>query len=173
MNARTLALAALLLAGAPQLSAQEAAPLEGDGDAAQSAAAAARLFTGTWMAYVTPDTPVVPPFYELITFHADGTLVETESDLTAPPFSGTVGQGVWRGSPSGGPVITYTEIHLEYDPATGAPIGTLELVGRVVLGKDGNTLSGETKATVYDLKGNVLFQGNGPITGTRVENAPF
>jgi hypothetical protein len=173
MIARTLALAtvaALLVLAAPRPQAQaQAAP----GGEAVEPADASLLFTGTWIAAVTPAQAEPPPFHELITFQADGTLVETENDLTAPPFFTTIGQGAWRRSPSGGLVITYTEVHLIYDPATTAFMGTLKVQGRIVLGRDGNTFSGQAKAAAFDPDGNLLFQGNGPITGTRVKNDPF
>ena len=171
MIARTLALAALLMLvlGGPRLQAQTA----GEVDAVDLAGDSSQLFTGTWIGAVTPAQAEPPPFHELITFHADGTLDETENDLTAPPFFSTVGKGAWRRSPSSGRVITYTEVHLIYDPTTSAFMGTLEVRGRIVLGSDGNTFSGQGKATAFDPNGNVLFQGNGPITATRIQNVPF
>ena len=145
----------------------------GDDAAAATPADSTQLFVGTWMLLNTPAQAEIPPFYELITFHADGTVVQTESDLTGPPFPATVGHGVWRRVSGPGLVLNYTVVHLVYDPTTFLPLGTIKVVGRGVLGKDGNTFSGQVKATVYDLHGAVLFQGNGPFAGSRVENEPF
>jgi hypothetical protein len=192
MTSRILALAVLaaaLLIGAPQLQAEVAAAAGGvdAADAADLAAAPAstaegsstsasdggQVFVGTWMLLNTPATNVVPPFYELITFHADGTLVQTENDLAGPPFPATTGHGVWRRSRASGLVLTYTNVHLVYDPTTFLPLGTLKILGRAVLGKDLNSLSGEVKATAFDLNGNVLFQATGTFAGTRIQNEPF
>jgi len=198
MTARALALAALFLLGAaPALhavpagaaaaaaadvatpaaddaaAADAAATPAGDDAAAATPADSTQLFVGTWMLLNTPAQAEIPPFYELITFHADGTVVQTESDLTGPPFPATVGHGVWRRVSGPGLVLNYTVVHLVYDPTTFLPLGTIKVVGRGVLGKDGNTFSGQVKATVYDLHGAVLFQGNGPFAGSRVENEPF
>src|SRR5438046_798738 len=52
--------------------------------------------TGTWFVDVNPQGEgAPPPFKVLVTFHSDGTIVETESDTLIPPFI-TPGHGVWE-----------------------------------------------------------------------------
>jgi len=141
--------------------------------AASGAADSAQILVGTWETLVTPDAASgVPPFRQLITFHADGTLVEIDDGAPGPPFPATAGHGAWTRTRSGGFAFTY--VNLVYDPATFASNGELRIHGLVQLDHGLGRFAGQIRAIGYDPAGAVIFAADpGPVTGSRIGNERF
>jgi hypothetical protein len=122
---------------------------------------------GSWVADVTPPASApVPPFRELFTVHADGTVNEVDDNAPAPPFPFTSGAGVWRKGSKSTYVLRY--INLLYDPATYAPAGTATVTVRVKLSNGGNTLTGTSSIHFVDAAGNTITDGLGDFSATRI-----
>jgi hypothetical protein len=135
-------------------------------------AGSSQLLTGSWLTQVTPDPASgIPPFRQLITFHADGTLVEIDDGAPGPPFPLTAGHGVWRRTKSGS--FTYTYVNLIYDPSTFASNGEIKVRGSLLLDRNTSHVTGQNEATAYDPGGKVIFTGTAPLTGTRIVNEPL
>ena len=94
---------------------------------------------GTWLARVSPDPappgapPSPPPFDELLTFTADGTVLETDAGL--PPFAASPGHGAW-GFVSRG-VFHATYLKFLFDQQ-GQPAGALRVKMRITLSEAGD-----------------------------------
>jgi hypothetical protein len=166
MNRNRILCSLLVLAalcGAPALRAQ---------DVTAGAVGSAQLLTGSWLTQVTPDPASgVGPFRQLITFNADGTMVEIDDGAPGPPFPTGPGQGVWRKTRSG--AFNYTYLNLIYDPSTFASNGELKIRGLLMFDHDPDHFAGQDKATGYDKNGNVVFTSTASVTGTRILNEPF
>jgi hypothetical protein len=120
---------------------------------------------GSWVASVTPTPAVVPPFRELFTFHSDGTLTMIDDNAGGPPFPFTPGHGVWKKS---GDTYTFHYLNLIYDPTAFTSNGTANITVKVKLSQDGDSFSGTGHLKVSDNDGNVLFEADGVITGSRI-----
>lgn len=89
---------------------------------AQGNSSAAPAPAGAWLTTVTfqpnPSGPVPPPFKEILTLHAGGTVSETNTTLSAasgllpPPFNlvGSEGYGTWQHARSGKIALTVTKL---------------------------------------------------------------
>ncbi|HEV8237923.1 MAG TPA: hypothetical protein VGS57_00990, partial [Thermoanaerobaculia bacterium] len=83
---------------------------------------------GSWVVTVTPDPASgVPPFRELFTFHADGTLTEVDDNAPGPPFPFTPGHGVWQRERGAKRTFSGRYLNLIYDPSTFASNGTADI----------------------------------------------
>ena len=126
-----------------------------------------RAAVGSWVAHVTPEASSgVPPFNELFTISADGTLTEVDDNAPGPPFPFTPGHGVWKKGSKGTYVLHY--LNLLYDPVTFAPAGRASVTVRVKLDNGGNGLSGTTHIHFTDADGVLITDGDGTITMTRI-----
>lgn len=128
---------------------------------------------GSWVVTVTPDPASgVPPFKELYTFHGDGTLSEVDDNAPGPPFPFTPGHGVWRREGGAKRTFSGRYLNLIYDPATFASNGTADVRIRVRLSDDLQTMTGTGHAIFSDAQGNVMFEADGTIAGSRINLGP-
>jgi hypothetical protein len=129
---------------------------------------------GSWaydIAVTTPDfTPVpVPPLKGLITFHGDGTVVETftQQDVQPPALRHVGSHGAWTAL--GGSAYTFTLMwYLVGDDAIFAGFSVLTREP-IALGEDGNSWSGKFFTTRTDASGSVVGTNQGTIQGRRIQ----
>lgn len=131
--------------------------LEADSARAESGGAEIQFgfgmrFAGVYLTEVEadPDTAFLP-FTELITFHADGTLITAgeddfgTGDIAARGFQGPE-HGVWRRS--GPRQVASTTLENVYD-ANGALQVTLKIRSRIDVPRDFESLSGRAEVDVF------------------------
>jgi hypothetical protein len=134
-------------------------------------------FVGSWRVTVNVTDPPGPPsFPVLMTFHADGTLLQSRP-YYIPAFGvlETTHHGAWKRI-DGNQIAATT-----YSLAQGAPgnaalngqfFGTEKVNFHPVMGDDGNTFTALWTSTVYDSGGNPIVQGSGNLSGIRVQAEP-
>jgi hypothetical protein len=129
---------------------------------------------GTWLARVTPDPappsapPNPPPFDELLTFTADGAVLET--DAAFPPFAASPGHGSWVFVSRG--VFDATYVKFLFDQQ-GQVSGTVRVRMRITLSSAGDALSSTDEVDFLGPAGNVLFTSTGLSQASRVAAEPF
>lgn len=132
---------------------------------------------GSWRVTVNVTDPqAVPSFPVLMTFHADGTMLQTRP-LYIPSFGvlETTHFGAWKRI--SGTQIAATSLSL----AQGAPgnttlngafFGTEQVNFQPVIGPDGNSFEAQWTSTVLDPDGNLLVKGSGNLSGVRIQVEP-
>ncbi len=124
---------------------------------------------GSWTATFT-DANDPPQFTlpALFTFHADGTLVETDGGELAPgpdPYYTSPGHGVWRKLVEGVYDFKFQVIAVNAD-------GTLNSTGVIRLtlhlSSDGNSFSGSGVYAFFDAEGNPIVAGPEKLVGSRI-----
>jgi hypothetical protein len=161
-------LAALGLGGSLALGQRSAA-------AEASTPRAGSPFVGSWQRKLTwsgaPSGGGLPPMV-LDSIGSDGTFTSAApAVLQAPPgapfklafISG--GHGVWQ--PVGTDTIAFTFVHLQSDEQ-GRLQGTVTVRGRLILGADGNSLTGPLTATITDPSGAVVANFAATSQGRRI-----
>jgi hypothetical protein len=135
-------------------------------------AAVGKSFVGSWR--LTFETPLGPS-QSLLTIAADGTVVFSGRPVS--PASGgnpvtfaSAGHGAWHQTGPAAGAITW--IGLVSD-AQGNFLAVVTDSVEATLDGDGDGWSGAYSATVADPDGNVLYVGNGNVTGTRVTVQPL
>ena len=84
---------------------------------------------------------------------------------TSAPATDNVCVGIYQAA---GP-RTWKLKHVSFNfDLSGNLTGTATFITTVTLEPRGSTFTGNTTITVYDLKGNVVFQATGPVKGTRI-----
>ena len=160
---RSLVLTALLLAATSTMFAAE--PDRCSGARSQEEALAARTIVGTFNLVIMPDGG--DPFPGFTTFHADGTAFFSSAGPPLPAL-GNPGHGVWTRT---GPNTFRGHFEqMTFDPSFQLN-GSLAIDVTVHMDADGNGYDGEDHVAVYDLDGNVLFEGGGTSRGTRMRVA--
>jgi hypothetical protein len=126
---------------------------------------------GSWL--VTYDVPAfVVPIPILLSFTADGIIIETDSSLPTPfgPPIGTLvlsnGHGSWRRT--GKNKFSYTYRKLLYD-AGGSSFGLVRTNGAVTTSHDGTPLQVNLDIRFTDNAGNVVLNATGTAKGKRIE----
>jgi len=172
MNAfpkRVLPLALLAAAAAISIAPGPARAQEGHGEADR--------ITGSWRVTVNATDPSgVPSFPVLMTFHADGTLMQSRP-YYIPAFGvmETAHHGGWKRID--GDQIAATTFSL----AQGAPgnaalngvfFGTEKVNFKPVIDGDGNFFTALWTSTVYGPDGNPIVQGSGNLSGVRIQVEP-
>ncbi len=99
-----------------------------------------------------------------IGMHDGGT--ETLISFGRPPVTGDACMGVWqRQGPNRYKVSHYAPI---FAPDNATFVGTFNIVQELKLAPDGESFTGVLAGTGYDASGNILFQGSGLVSATRV-----
>jgi hypothetical protein len=126
---------------------------------------------GSWL--VTYDVPAfVVPIPILLSFTADGIIIETDSSVPTPfgPPIGTLvlsnGHGSWR--QTGKNKFSYTYRKLLYD-ANGSSFGLVRTNGAVTTSYGGTPLQVDLDIRFTDNVGNVVLHATGTATGNRIE----
>jgi hypothetical protein len=126
--------------------------------------------TGSWL--TTYDVPAfVIPIPVLLTFTADGSIIETDSPAPTP-FGGSIGtlflsngHGSWKQTGKNQFAYTYRKILYA---ANGNPFGLARTNGAVTLSKDGTQLHVNVDIRFTDNNGNVIFSAAGTVIGNRI-----
>jgi hypothetical protein len=129
---------------------------------------------GSWRVTVNVTDPQgVPSFPVLMTFHADGTLLQTRP-LYIPSFGvmETTHFGAWKR-------LNDTQIAATtFSLAQGAPgnnalngafFGTEQVNFQPVIAPDGNSFTAQWTSTVFDPNGNPIIKGSGNLSGVRIQ----
>jgi hypothetical protein len=142
----------------PVTNAQEATPMAG------------QEFVGSWRLTVTEAQ--APPFLALGTFGADGTVVVSPPPVVPPSPHGpatvvhtSAGHGAWETTGPGRAIVTFVLLAADDN---GNPFATRTVRANLILGADGQSVSGEFEATVADPAGNVMATESGTIQAIRL-----
>jgi hypothetical protein len=139
-----------------------------------------RAPTGAWKGVVRSTTEQRPPLTTLLTFTADGNLVESrrlylpESPLG--PLLATPGHGEWRRSKSGGfdaMIVVLYQGAPEHPTSPGIVIGREKVRYKLQLVNGAQQLQGTILIEVQDAEGNVVFSDPGTIEATRIRPEPL
>jgi hypothetical protein len=126
---------------------------------------------GSWRVTINvTNPPGFPSFPVLMTFHADGTVLQ--SRLSYIPAFGvleTTAHGGWKRN--GSQILATTYALSQGAPGNaalnGAFFGTEKVSFWPVIGHEGNSFTAAWTSTVYDPNGNPIVVGNGTMTGGR------
>lgn len=132
---------------------------------------------GSWRVTVNVTDPQgVPSFPVLMTFHADGTMLQSRpSYIPAFGVLETTHHGAWKRI--NGDQIAATTFSL----AQGAPgnaalngafFGTEKVSFQPVIGGDSDSFTAQWTSTVYDPGGNPIVNGSGTLSGVRIQVEP-
>ncbi len=139
-----------------------------------------RAPTGSWKGVVRFTTEQRPPLTTLLTFTADGNLVESRR-LYLPasplgPLLATPGHGEWRRSKNGGFDATIVVLYQgapEHPTSPGVVIGREKVRYKLQLLNGGQQLQGTILVEVQDAEGNVVSSDPGTIEATRIRPEPL
>ena len=115
---------------------------------------------GLWRVTFTVGGQIVDEGFDV--WHSDGTEVLND---TVAPSTGNVCLGVWQ--QTGRRTYKLKHPSWTYD-ANGVLTGTAIIRENVTIDRSGRTFSGTQTLDVYDLNNNLLFHGEGEITGKRI-----
>ncbi len=139
-----------------------------------------RAPTGSWEGVARSTTVPLPPLTTILTFTADGNLVESrrlylpESPLG--PLVATPGHGEWRRSKNGGFDATIVVLYQgapEHSTSPGMMIGREKVRYKFQFVNGSEQLHGTSFVEVQDAAGNVVFSGPGTIDATRIRPEPL
>jgi hypothetical protein len=117
--------------------------------------------TGSWR-YSVPQVGA-PAIQGVDTYSGDGGYATV--DVIGGLFQ-TTGIGSWACTGHNTWVLTFFTFN--YDPTSGALLGTLEYLQTAKLGPDGNTFTGSGSFEYYDATGSGVGSGSYTITATRI-----
>ncbi|WP_328389109.1 hypothetical protein [Nocardia sp. NBC_00416] len=100
--------------------------------------------TGVWEVIIED----APFRYHVMTFHADGTMLQSNPDLGNRTTSDSNGMGTWRAD---GTHVSGAFVEFTVDRRFRESIG--KGIVRFALDVDGDTFAGSASATFYDLSG--------------------
>jgi hypothetical protein len=135
---------------------------------------------GSWRVHVdVTNPPGMPSFPVLITFHSDGTVIESRLGYIPQGPAGAIvegaGHGAWQRQP-GNQIAASFQMLLQGAPGNtilnGAFWATEKINCRPVLGPDSNSFTAPWNGTLVDPNGVQLLQGNGMMTATRIQVEP-
>lgn len=132
--------------------------------------AAGQGFVGSWRLTI----PGPPLTQSLITFLADGSVIDTDLPVAAAGpgrvvFT-SIGHGVWQ--QTGATTARFTVVDLVAD-AHGNLVAIETINGDLTLGADGASIRVRFTVTATDPGGKVLSQVGGTVQGTRITLQPM
>lgn len=139
-----------------------------------------RAPTGSWEGVARSTTVPLLPLTTLLTFTADGNLVESRR-LYLPqsplgPLVATSGHGEWRRSKGGGfdaIIVLLYQGAPEHPTSPGVVIGREKVRYKFQFVNGVEKLHGTILVEVQDAAGNVVFSGPGTIEATRIRPEPL
>jgi hypothetical protein len=128
------------------------------------------LLQGSWLLTITPEPGIVtiPPFRALMTYTADGSVVETDTAPVGAVVSGytaTAGHGAWAAR---GDAFASTVVKLVVNDS-GEFAGFVRLQGAVKLNPTRDGYTGSGKVEVLNASGAVVASGDATIQATRIQ----
>lgn len=143
--------------------AQQATPVAVDGPS----------LVGLWIVTVSfpGDQPLVLP--NLVTYHADGTMLLTPPVRMPPMLPGTgaevvyfsSGQGVWAPNPDGSTALRFAFL---VSDENGNLAGINNAIATILLDPGGNSYTGTFALDIADAAGNVTSSSGGTLQGKRI-----
>jgi hypothetical protein len=124
---------------------------------------------GTWLETVIfPPEFGRPPLLSLVSFHADGTMVNSDQGGVTidPPLVVSAGHGAWRHLRHR--TFAYTTREL-FSDLSGNLTGHLKVRGIYTVSDSGDEYSGISFAEVFDADGNLLASVEVTNSGQRIE----
>ncbi len=147
---------------------------------AQADAEDATDLVGSWLGTAVSTTAPLPPLKTLLTFTADGTVVEARRLYVASsplgPLLATPGHGAWEHT---GHRAFAATILLIYEGAANHPTSPGEVLAyekvrfTLTLDPGGEALSGSLLVEVRDVNNQVVFLGPGTFEATRIQVEPL
>lgn len=128
-----------------------------------------KALVGTWLETVIfPPEFGRPPLKSLVTFHGDGTMVNSDQGGVTidPPSVTTSGHGAWRHVRNRR--FVYTQRNL-FSDLNGNLTGYLRVTGVYTVSGDGDEYTGTSVAEVLDADGNVLFSVGVANSGQHIQ----
>ena len=128
---------------------------------------------GVWQVTTTPRNCVtgVPipttPFEFLFTFHKGGTMSASLQNLTIT-ITRSPGHGLWQREHGRGD-YSFKFVHLRYDLATGAFLGSQVARGTLRLSESGDQFTTNSQNQVFDVNGHLTITSCANSVGTRFE----
>jgi len=138
-------------------------------EAANNGTPSKNALVGSWLETVTfPPESGRPQLKGLVTFHGDGTMVNSDQGTVTvdPPSVSTSGHGVW--APLERRTFAYTQFELISD-LSGNLVGYLKVRGIYTVAQSGDEYTGNSFAEVFDTAGNVLFSVDVTNAGQRIQ----
>ena len=139
-----------------------------------------RTPTGSWEGVAQSTTIPLSPLTTLLTFGADGNLVESRR-LYLPqsplgPVLATSGHGEWRRSKDDrfeATIVLLYQGASDHPTSPGVVIGRERVRYRFQLIRGGEQLQGTILVEIHDAAGNIVFSGPGTIEATRIRPQPL
>ncbi len=128
---------------------------------------------GVWRVRTTPRNCVtgVPipttPFEFLFTFHKGGTMSASLQNLTIT-ITRSPGHGLWQREHGEGD-YSFKFVHLRFDLATGAYLGSQVARATLRLSERGDEFTTDSQNQVFDVNGHLTITGCSNSVGTRFE----
>lgn len=134
-----------------------------------------RTPTGSWEGVAQSTTIPLSPLTTLLTFGADGNLVESHR-LYLPqsplgPVLATSGHGEWRRSKNDkfeATIVLLYQGASDHPTSPGVVIGREKVRYQFQLIRGGEQLQGTILVEIHDAAGNIVFSGPGTIEATRI-----
>ena len=132
---------------------------------------------GSWQVTITLVTGPMVPVPDLVTFAADGTMLNSVQPVSpAPPgapfsliFAG-LGHGNWTATGPGAAAWTFVRLQTDEN---GNYLGPVTARGAAEVSADGRRVSGPFTYDVADPAGNVVASGQGTFEGTLIAVEPM
>lgn len=139
-----------------------------------------RTPTGSWEGVARSTTASLPPLTTLLTFGADGNLVESRR-LYLPqsplgPVIATSGHGEWRRSKNDkfeATIVLLYQGASDHPTSPGVVIGREQVRYQFQLIRGGEQLQGTILVEIQDAAGNIVFSGPGTIEAKRIRPQPL
>lgn len=132
-----------------------------------------RSLEGVWRVATTPRNCVtgVPiptaAFEALLTFHKGGTLSAWFQNSTIT-ITRSPSHGLWQRERGWGD-YSFKFVHLRYNLATGAYLGSQVARGTLRLGESGDEFTTDSQTQLFDVNGNLTITSCANTVGTRFE----
>jgi len=127
---------------------------------------------GSWSATVTVTMPPLGSFASLLSFHADGTLVESRrlflADSPFGPVLETGGHGAWERTGPGRYDAFFRFLLQQAPPSAGVPVGMDDVALQLETNASG-VLGGTFLSTITDTEGHAVFTAGGTVAAERIE----
>ena len=132
-----------------------------------------KAIVGTWLETVTfSGEGAPPPLKSLGTYTEDGNIIVADqgNDTTALPFVFSPGHGAWVHL--NGRTFAWTVIEMVTD-LSGNLIAILKVRGEHTVNESGNEYTGQFRAEIFDLVGNLISSVEGTNQGQRIQVEPL
>ena len=134
----------------------------------------AKAITGTWVVHITPyacDTGVpFPQFTTLsyLTFHSDGTMLETTSNANFQPGQRSAGLGFWERTAPGSYHAAF-QAFIQFTSDVSQRVRGVQRIEQGIEFSDRDHWSSDAAVTFYDVAGTVVNSGCASAIAERMQ----